>query len=415
MKKNQKSNVTPFSIDNRIVELPKTDERTYTGSKGGARIINRGADNRLPYSLSDIVNNSSTLKSVINSKAEFVSYGDLVIDDNLLLERLQKDLNKDYGYQELLKRVAKDRFTFGYGFIMEVKKGNEQFFWHVDASKVAYNYDKDDEYPESVWISEDWNDLNKRKNKPYEVSLYPQYTEFEDGKRRIIEVKEYAPAEKDYPLPMWSGALYDAQVESLIGQYNSAMFENGVTLSSILFFDFGHITEDKELARQRDKLVQQLKGTSGQRAGKSLVVPKSGDVEKPEYITYPIEKEGSYLELQKLVENNIVKANSWFRSLAGLESAGTLGNNQQLKNEWQLAERLITNEQHKIISQVLLALDLEIEFSFNNTSPFEMLEDFGKVIELVKAVNIDEVKGQQAKVLFKLMGLNDNEINDLIE
>lgn len=414
-KPKQKSQIDAFTISNHIVELPKTDERTFTGSKGGARIINRGADNKLPYFLADIVNNSSTLKSVINSKSDYVSYGDLVIDNDQILDKLKNNLNKDYGYHELLKKVSKDRFTFGYGVIMEVKKGGQQFFWHIDASKIAYSYDKDAEEPESVWISEDWNDLNKPKNKPYEVSLFPQYTKFEDGERRIIIIKDYAPAEKDYPLPMWSGAIYDAQVESLIGQYNSGVFENGVTLSSILMFDFGHITDDKDLEKQKKKLELKIKGTSGQRAGKSLIVPKSGDVEKPEYVTYPMDKEGSYLNLQKLVENNIVKANSWFRSLAGLESAGTLGNNQQLKNEWQLAERLISNEQHRILDKILLALDVEVEYSFNNASPFELMNDFAKVIDVVKALNTDEIKTNQATGLLKLMGLNDNEINDLIE
>jgi hypothetical protein len=130
----------------------------------------------------------------------------------------------------------------------------------------------------------------------------------------------------------------------LIGQYNANQFENGVTLSSILMFDFGDTTDandaEKGLARQKQKLESQIKGTSQGRSGKSLIVPISGDVEARLNISqYPMQKEGSFIELQKLVENNIVKACSWFRSLAGLESAGTLGNNQQLRNEWELAER----------------------------------------------------------------------------
>jgi len=397
MKRNQKGKTKTFAIDNKIQELPLTATKSRQGSKGGAKIINRGSDNNFPYFLQDIVNGSSTLKSVINSKANYVSYGDIITDDSVV-EKLMNDLNADYNYYELLKRVAIDRFTFGYGFILEVLNKGERFLYHLDASKVAYAYDKNLEQPEYVWVSEDWNDTSLPKNKPVEYSLYPEYMEDEDGiQRRVIEVKNYAPSSKDYPLPEWSGAIYDAQVESLIGQYNASTFENGVTLSSILMFDFGHVTDDTELDKIKRKLERQIKGTSGQRAGKSLIVPKSGDVDKPEYVTYPIQKKGSYLNLQKLVENNIVKACSWFRSLAGLESAGSLGNNQQLKNEWELAERLITNEQHIITEAIFKALEIEVEFSFNNSSPFSYASE----------ININEILTENEKR--ELMGYSEGE------
>jgi hypothetical protein len=85
--------------------------------------------------------------------------------------------------------------------------------------------------------------------------------------RTIIPIVEYESGMIDYPLPIWSGAFFDAQVESLIGQYNANQFENGVTLSSILMFDFGDTTDangdaEKGLARQKQKLESQLKGTS---------------------------------------------------------------------------------------------------------------------------------------------------------
>ena len=78
------------------------------------------------------------------------------------------------------------------------------------------------------------------KKQPIERTLYPNYDE--DG-RTIIPIMEYESGMIDYPLPMWSGAFFDAQVESLIGQYNANQFENGVTLSSILMFDFGDTTD----------------------------------------------------------------------------------------------------------------------------------------------------------------------------
>ncbi len=383
-RKNQNPN-SIHAIQNQIFELPKIEEKKKVSKKLGAEIINRGADNKLPYQISEIVENSSTLKAVINSKSDYVSYGHVVSDNEAFLEKLKHDCNAEYDYYELSKRLAKDKFTYGYAFIKEVKVGNETFAYHLDTSKVAFADYEEVEQPESVWISDDWIDL--QNNKPYEISLYPEYSTLETQKgnvqARVIPLLDYTPAQKDYPRPQWSGAMYDAQVESFIGQYNANQFENGITLSSILLFDFGHVipeeneTEETAMAKKLRKFEGKLKGTTGQRSGKSLVVPKNADVEKPEYVTYPMEKEGSYLELQKLVENNIVKACSWFRSLAGLESAGTLGNNQQLKNEWDLAERLIENVQHQIMNAYLKTLENfnEIEYSFDNTSPFTIANE----------------------------------------
>jgi len=219
---------------------------------------------------------------------------------------------------------------------------------------------------------------------------------------------------------MWSGAFFDAQVESLIGQYNANQFENGVTLSSILMFDFGDTTDangdaEKGLARQKQKLESQLKGTSQGRSGKSLIVPKSGDVEAPEYITYPMQKEGSFIELQKLVENNIVKACSWFRSLAGLESAGTLGNNQQLRNEWELAERLIRNEQDIIMEALQKAFKgtaYEGEVMFNNQSPMNVVNDLDSITKLLE--NKDIIGEAAVYELLMMMGMDEEQAKIIV-
>jgi hypothetical protein len=369
-----KGKVNNFVVNNNIVQLPDLTTKKLATTKGGARIVSAGTDNLLPFNIASIASKSSTLRAIINSKADYISYGDVVTENEKFQDKIQNNLNKYYNWYEFAKRVAKDRFTFGYAFIEEVRIGSISFAYHVDASKVRFEDYKEDEAPQNVWISDDWNDVSK--NKPREVAIYPNYSAGEKGKRRIIPIMEYDPAQKDYPLPNWSGALYDAQVESLIGQYNSNTFENGITLSAILMMDFGDVVDSEDLELQKRKLESMIKGTSNGRSGKALIVPKQGGIEAPEYVTYPMQKEGSFTELQKTVENNIVKACSWFRSLAGLESAGSLGNNQQLRNEWELAEKLITNEQYTIMEAYLKTLEgtefQGVEFSFSNQAPFSL-------------------------------------------
>jgi hypothetical protein len=128
-----------------------------------------------------------------------------------------------------------------------------------------------------------------------------------------------------------------------------------------------------------------------------------------------MQKEGSFIELQKLVENNIVKACSWFRSLAGLESAGTLGNNQQLRNEWELAERLIRNEQDIIMDALQKAFKgtaYEGEVSFNNQSPMNVVNDLAAITTLLEK---KDIIGEAAVYeLLMMMGMDDEQAKTIV-
>jgi len=392
-----------FTIQNNITQLPDYTDKPRVISKKGVKVLSTTSNNLFPQIVSKIVKESSTLKAVINSFADYVSYGEVVASD-AFKSKLIMDFNKYYDWHEFSKRVAKDRRTYGYGFIEEVRIGKEVYLYHLDASTVRF-VEYLGESPEFVAISKDWNDT---KISPSVLSLYPEYTIDGNQKRRIITIMDYETGLIDYPFPIWSGAFYDAQVESLIGQYNANQFENGITLSSILFMDAGDVTNASELKEFKKKIEFELKGTSNGRSGKTLVIPKVGDVLAPEYVQYPMDKEGSYLELQKMVENNIVKACSWFRSLAGLESAGSMGNNQQLRNEWEQAEKLVRNEQDKIMQVVLKAYEntphAREEVFFNNQSPMNLVNDMATIKDLLS--NKETIGVNTITHLLGLMGMD---------
>lgn len=409
-KKPLKQRANSFTIYNSIDDLAVGKKTTST--KKGSKIINRGSDNNFPYRISDIIKRSSTLSGVINSKAEFVSYGDLTADKKIVDKLINDCSALGYNYYELFKRLSLDYFSIGYAILEVVKSGKDYYFNHVDASKVAIiDYDKKIEY---FAYSSDFNDAKKEIVK---VPAYPEFEKVGKAERAFIMISDYNINQEDYPLPKWLGCLFDAQIESLIGQYNANQFENGVTLSSILMFDFGDTPIDydnEEIDYQtsmRNKLERQLKGTSKGRSGKSLIVPMNAGVEKPEYITYPMEKEGSYKDLQIMTENNIIKANGWYRSLAGLSIQGQLGNTNQLKNEWQLAERLIRNVQEILIKPIFEVLDYKGQYSFINQSPLDLIDDIDKV----RTILIDEKLTKEAKKeLLLILGMDESKINKIL-
>lgn len=418
-KKKQNNSVGNFiEVKNDVLQLPSFTEVKRTTSKKGVKVVSTTANNLFPQLVAKLAKESSTLKSVIHSFSGYVSYGEIESENEDLQNKLINDFNTQYNWYEFVKRVSKDRKTFGYGFIREMKFNDLVQCFHVDASQVRF-VDYTSDKPKEVAICQDWNDTKKEVEV---VALFPQYTSVKvmigdkefNAQQRIIPIMEYESCSQDYPFPIWSGAFYDAQVESLIGQYNANQFENGVTLSSLLLFDFGDVLDEKDLEAKRLKLEAKIKGTSNGRSAKSMIIPKTGDVAPPEYTIYPIDKEGSYLELQKLVENNIVKACNWFRSLAGLESAGTLGNNQQLRNEWELAERMIRNEQYLIYEAWLKAYPefKDVDVTFNNASPLNAINEVGTIADLLKNKTIIGLAATEA--ILVLMGISKDQAKIMV-
>ena len=365
-----KKQSSSFTIENKITQSPISTN--LVKKTNGFKIVSRGADNLLPYTISEIVKNSSTLSNIIYSKAEYVSSGEIIIDNEVVKDKLLEDLNSNYDFYELSKRLSIDYYSHGYAFIERVRIGSEIFVYHLPTERVCI--EEFDVLPEFAVISKDWQD---RKVKPYSIGFFPNETMDEDS-----DVTNSV-----YGLPKWVGAFYDAQVESLIGQYSANHFENGITLSAILSIDLGEYNTPEDLIAAKNKLEKNIKGTSEGRSGKTLIHASNSGVDAPVYTVFPMEKEGSFSKLQETTENNIVKANQWFRSLAGLQTAGSLGNNQQLRNEWSLAEKQIKNMQYKITDEII----------FSNHSPIDMANE----LDIEAILTIEEKRG--------LLGLESEE------
>ena len=398
------SNQKNIVIKNEVTHLPSPAEKVRVVQKGNKRIVQWGSNNLLPLDILKISQDSSTLRACLKAKSKLVTSGEFTFTPSTE-KKLQDDLNKDYGIDVLLDRVGMDRQTFGVGYIKRMRKGNNVFLYHIDATCVRVN-----EYkikPSDVSISYDWS-YPYREYAPVQYPLFGNGEVNENGYMvSIIRIADYEAGKSPYPLPLWSGAYYDAQNESLIAQYNLNQFENGITLASILLWDFGETVmmngqtgsnndADSSLVEAKNKIERELKGTSNGRSGKTIVAALNGEVKPPEYVKYPIEKEGSFMDLQKMTENKIVTACNWFRSLAGLQSEGSLGNNQQMRNEWEHAERVIKHEQHKIVDAVLEGLGISEDYEVMNTAPISVVND------IISSVDLSFLKPDEIK---KLIGI----------
>ena len=105
----RKSHQTSFQVTNNVIQLPDYLDKQKIVSRQALRIVTATDNNLFPQKVSKLAKESSTLKAVINSFAEYVSYGVIATENPQLERKLTKDLNKYYDWFEFSKRVAKDR------------------------------------------------------------------------------------------------------------------------------------------------------------------------------------------------------------------------------------------------------------------------------------------------------------------
>ena len=160
---------------------------------------------------------------------------------------------------------------------------------------------------------------------------------------------DYEPSFDYYGLPDWVGATYYAKLEMLIGQFNSNMFDNGLFSSGVLRLSQEGLSPD-ETRRFVNDINAKLVGTEKGNSGKIIIF--TGDQDTVDFTELTTSFEGSYIELKQMVEDTVISAASWYRSLSGLSTEGQLGNNQQILNEYQIAMQDIKRTRSLILPQL---------------------------------------------------------------
>ncbi len=117
----------------------------------------------------------------------------------------------------------------------------------------------------------------------------------------------------------------------------------------------------------------------------------------------------------KCAENKIVEACSWVIRLAWLWRAVLLGNNQQLRNECELAERLIRNERDIIreaLQKAFKGTSYEGEVMFNNQSPMNVVNDLAAITTLLEK---KDIIGEAAVYeLLMMMGMDEEQAKTIV-
>ena len=307
----QKSNTFEFGVFN--LAIPEHIEEPLDLAKVRTKFIPFGTNNLFPQYLAELKRKSSTHRSVLAQKTIFTSGAKFVTNNEDVKEYI-KDVNADgESLREVFKKLADDYYSFGNAYLEGVLYDGGLNLYHIDATTVRMSKNK-----KEVYVHPDWAKYNTMKDKLSIIPIYPEVS----GNRFVLQFKDYEPTFQFYGLPDYIAALEHIAVDYEIGKWNHTKFKNGFQPSAIVEIngDMGE-EEAKKLVREAQK-----KFVGDGNNGKIMFIVKNGDTSSANVQIIKDDQDGSWLDLQRITDQNIVTAHRWQPSLSGLVSSGKMNN-----------------------------------------------------------------------------------------
>jgi hypothetical protein len=336
----------------------------------------RGSDNIFINDLALRAKRSPTHGAILQSKAtytagqgfQYLQNDEIIEPDQKLLDYTAEVNSNGDSLHWLFGKVAYDYIYSGNAYI-EVVRGKEfTSLFYKDSTKIRVSNDK-------AYISAFWRDIKNEqttdKRKPIEsVDLWDGNVETKQ-KRFIIHIKNHVPEYDFYGLPEHLPVLKWADIEYKMVQFNLDMLKNGFFPSvaiDIVGTPPEGMTGQQYVEEIRDKLTDE--GNNHK-----MFIQLVDDVAQATNITeFSSVKDGQMMELSGLAVDNIIAGHRWFPSLAGLAISGSLGSNQQIRNEYNIALKGVIIPQfqkplERVFNNILKMVGFDVKVEVINVAP----------------------------------------------
>ena len=296
------------------------------------------SDNIYVNDLAKRARRSSTHSSIINQKITFikgkeftfkldgenVSYSDLPQDFQEWCKEVNPEGDSLY---DVFSDIVQSYVITGNAYAHIKKSGDYTALYCEDATTVRKGKRKDIAY-----LSNFWRDI-ELSNTP--TAQYPvNELKFYDGTQRkefIIHIMRKYPEFNYYGLPDYVGALDWIDIEYRMSKYNIDKFDNGF-FPSVLIQMFGEVPDGLNAQQYVEKIKEKFTGEANN--DKFLVELLDSPEQAASIKEFDRERDGEFMELSQLCTKAIISAHRITPSLAGIETAGKLGSNQQIKDEY---------------------------------------------------------------------------------
>lgn len=387
--------------------IPQHIEEPLDLSKIRTKFIPFGQNNLFPQYLAELKRQSSTHRSVLAQKTIFTSGAKFVTNNESLKEYIA-DVNADgENLRDVYKKLADDYYTFGNAYLEIVLYDGGVNMYHLDSTTVRMAKNK-----KEIYVHPDWAKYQTQKDKLQVIPLYSFQTDLPmiQSNRFVIHFKDYEPMFNFYGLPDYVAALEHIAVDYEIGKWNHTKFKNGFQPSAIVEIsgDMGEEEAQKMVKEAQKKFVGD--GNNG----KILFIVKNGDTSPANVQMIKDDQEGSWLDLQKITDQNIITAHRWQPSLSGIVSSGKMNNTgSEIRIAYDLAMTTVIRD----TSELLLNGIRKVLFKELGYRPEELVIHYEPPISYVTDIDVKQVLtiNEQRKLLdedFELLEDGDMFIAD---
>ena len=324
------------AIDKSIVaNIPKLTQDDYKNNN----YVQYGDDNCFPTYLYGLYCDVSTLKTVIDGTASYVSGDDArcnVKGFDVVMNRKGDTL------RNIIKLCTRDYYIYG-GFALQVirnLKGDVAEIYYVN-----WRYLRSDKKNESFVYSEDWDKRYIRRSK---AITYPKYVYGGDSPASIVYVK--ADDDKTYPQPIYSGAIKACEIERSIDTLHLNSLENGFLPSFIISFLNG-IPDDAQKSEIERNVEEKFCGAAN--AGRVLLNFANGEENAAKVERLDITDFGEkYKACAERSREQIFTSFRAIPQLFGLMVAATGFSTQEFEESYKVFNGTVVRDMQRLIGDV---------------------------------------------------------------
>lgn len=321
-----------------------------------------GKDNLFPQYLSELADNSSIHRALLETKSKFIEGEGVAFEgDDSQIARAEQFL--DSLSPEFMMRTATDLAYFG-GFYWQSKFSRNRevsSLKNVDFTTIRWGKLNVDGEVEVYFYTSDWEFATKKKffsdsNKIFEpkpVAPWGSTDRLLTRERgQIICAKEYRPNKPFYAEPSYLGALNWIEISNQIAEFHKNNLDNGMVGSMHI-----HLFEDLSDAEKRTKVEKAInkKFSGSENAGKVVVTWSTNPDMKTAVESLPVNNSHETFNLLNTkVNEEIVMAHRTPLALAGLKVATGLQSDEAItKNNMEYYQNTVIRPMQKMIETKL--------------------------------------------------------------
>ena len=310
-----------------------------------------------PNYLIGLMNGSSKHSAILKRKTDLTAGGGFINQNEFI-----KNVNGSEDLNDIVYKNAFDLNIFGaFALIVTWSKDRESIarVQYVDVRKIRITkeideklnkemYDRQQNGVDYFFISEDWDNVRKQKNKPMLMQGYSkEYNK--DFPTQLLYVKEYRPGTEYYTLPDYISTVDWIELDKEVSNFHLKSVQNGFTPSMIINFNQG-IPEDEEQAIISNKIKTKYAGTDN--ASNVFITFSDGSDSKPDFIPITLnDSDERFLMLEEHIMQNITTGHRIPPVIAGVQVEGKLGSTAEIIENEAIFQSQVINSKQALIER----------------------------------------------------------------